>query len=51
MFANLDAATNGLLYDYVEREREELRAAEERAYDRYLAERAILAEALRSQDG
>ena len=49
MFANLDAATNGLLYEYVEREREELRSAEERAYDRYLAERAVLSEALRSR--
>ncbi len=37
-----------LLYDHVLLEREELRAAEEKAYERFLAERDILAEALRT---
>ena len=38
----------GLVYDYVLQEREELRAAEEKAYERFLAARDVLAEALRT---
>lgn len=48
VFANLDASTNGVLYDYFETEREQLRAAEEKAHDRYLSAKAILQQALRS---
>jgi hypothetical protein len=48
-FASLDASTDALLYDYVATEREALRAAEEKSYERYLDARAILDQTLRSK--
>jgi len=39
----------GVVYDYVVEDRENLRAAEERAYDRFLSARQVLLEALRSK--
>jgi hypothetical protein len=48
MFNNIEERSRELLYDHAWKERESLRVAEERAYERVLAARDILAEALRT---
>ncbi len=47
-FYPLAEREHDLLYDHVIVEREELRAAEEKAYDRFLAIRDVLSEAMRT---
>ena len=50
-FYPLNDREHSLVYDQVLDERQQLRDAEERAYDRFLRARDVLAEALRTAEG